>query len=206
MQRNVRRLQSLQIRNRTLEAHNDRLETDLLAIRSDNDRLRAQQGTVTYLLEENVRLQQDLSDSQSLCSQLRQKLTETDDDKLRLQGELDELKQQLVFSRAQSAYADQQATSLAARFENVYAALRRVQVELSPQSEPLDPSAESFSEHLRRFIRGVSSRLIAPWAGVNPEIARRDVQIDELTSANISYARDLRELRAQLIALSPQRR
>ena len=145
MQRDIRRLQSLQFRNRALKTHNDQLETDLLANRSDNDRLRAQQGTVTYLLEENVRLQQDLSDSQLLCSQLQQKLTEIDDDKLRLQGELDELKQQLIFSRAQSAHADQQATSWATRFENALAALRRVQAKLSPQSEPLDPSAEGFS-------------------------------------------------------------
>ena len=48
--------------------------------------------------------------------------------------------------------------------------------------------------------------MIAPWAGINSEIVRRDVQIDELTSANVSYAQDLRELRAQLLALSSHRR
>ena len=206
MQRDVRRIQSLQFRNRALQVHNDQLQNDLIASRSDNDRLQAQQGTVTYLLEENTRLQQDLSDSQLLCSQFQQQLTDIDGDKRRLQRERDDLEQELIISREESTRAGHQAATLLARIEKTYDALRRVQAELSPQSTPLDPSAENFSECLCHFIRGISSRLVAPWAETNSEIVRRDVQIDELTSANISYARDLRELRAQLLALHLQRR
>lgn len=174
----------------------------------DNERLRAQLGTVGTILEENVRLQREIADSKKLCAQLQLQLTESSIEQQQiLRQTRDDLEQQLADSKELSSRAQQQADLSARQYRELCDQLRRAQAQLDPRATPLDPAARNFADSVHRFLGRISSWLPDPWVSeLRSEVVSRDVQIDELTSANISYARDLRALRAEVLELSSRRR
>jgi len=147
----------------------NRAQEELAICRRDNERLQAQIGTVTVILENNSTLQQtvrqlehDFAEAKLSCSQLQQQLAElgsvreqyqrTIQSNTDLERQLDILRESLFQARQE---ADQRASELSA---------------------------------------------------LRSEVVTQQVQIDELTGANLEYARDLRELRAINHRLSSRQR
>lgn len=205
--RNVRTIISLRARLQSSQLECNRLREELLNCTSENERLRAQLGTIGSILEENVQLQQELVDFKQRCSQLRLQLTKsTAEHQQNLEQTRDSLEQQLISSRELLSRVQHQADLSASQYRQLCEQICHAQAQLDPRATPLDSAAGNFVDSVLRFIRRISSWLPDPLvAELRSQVVSRDVQIDELTSANISYARDLRELRAQL-PFSSQRR
>ena len=168
-QRNVNTIRSLRARLQSLQLDADRVQTELLTCRGDNNRLQAQLGTVTVILENNSSLQQtvrqlehDFAEAKLSCSQLQQQLAE------------------LGSVREQYQQAIQSNTDLERQLDILRESLFQARQEA-------DQSASDLS-------------------ALRSEVVTQQVQIDELTDANLAYARDLRELRAINHRLSSRQR
>ena len=168
-QRNLRLVRSYRTRLQVAQLDVNRAQEELAICRRDNERLQAQIGTVTVILENNSTLQQtvrqlehDFAEAKLSCSQLQQQLAElgsvreqyqrTIRSNIDLERQLDILRESLLQARQE---ADQRASELSA---------------------------------------------------LRSEVVTQQVQIDELTGANLEYTRDLRELRAINHRLSSRQR
>jgi hypothetical protein len=171
----------------------------------NGERLQAQLGILANVLQDNVQLQEDLAESRQLCIQRQSQLADSSIAQQLAQQARDDFERQIITHREASSQAQQQASFWTLQFEKVYSALCGAQALLDPQATRFDHTSSNFSDTVRHFFSRISARLPAPWATVQSALVSRDVQIDELTSANISYARELRELRAQVLELSSRR-
>lgn len=178
-----------------LQLENAGLRTEVDELARANERLQAQFDLLDNILQNSVQLQRDLAESRQLCSQLQSQLA----DSLAAQQLVrDNSDRQTSALREELSQAQQQATSWSSLFDRVYSALLGAQTLLDPQSARFDFRSSDFSDVVHRFFSAVSSRVLPPGSSALSAITSRDVQIDELTEANLAYARDLRELRASV--------
>lgn len=205
MQRNLRQLKALRLQFNSLQSEKQCVDRELSNLRKSDEQRQAQLDTLGRILEENSRLQKDLDESKNLCSQLQLQLSDSSFVQQCNQKAQDELKQQLISSNKLLSQFQQQVHGLTSQFSNAWSALIEVQAQLEPQAARFDPTAGDLRESVRQFANRISAQLPAPWATIQSRVVSRDVQIEELTAANVSYAQEVRELRAQLAALSSQR-
>ena len=205
MQRNLRQLKALRLQFNSLQSAKQCVDRELSNLRKSDEQRQAQLDTLGRILEENSRLQKDLDESKKLCSQLQLQLSDSSFVQQCNQKAQDELKQQLISSNKLLSQFQQQVHGLTSQFSTAWSALIEVQAQLEPQAARFDPTASDLRESVRQFANRISAKLPAPWATVQSQVVSRDVQIEELTAANVSYAQEVRELRAQLAALSSQR-
>jgi chromosome segregation ATPase len=206
VQRHQRQLNSLRHQLQTARAETQRADLELVNLRKSDEQRQAQLDTLGRILEENSRLQKDLDESKQLCSQLQLQLSDSAFVQQCNQKAQDELKQQLITSNKLLSQFQQQVHGLTSQFSSAWSALIEVQAQLEPQAARFDPTASDLRDSVRQFAHRISAKLPAPWASVQSQVASRDVQIEELTAANVSYAQEVRELRARLTSLSSQRR
>ena len=205
MQRNLRQLKALRLQFNSLQSAKQCVDRELSNLRKSDEQRQAQLDTLGRILEENSRLQKDLDESKNLCSQLQLQLSDSSFVQQCNQKAQDELKQQLISSNKLLSQFQQQVHGLTSQFSKAWSALIEVQAQLEPQAARFDPTASDLRESVRQFANRISAQLPAPWATIQSRVVSRDVQIEELTAANVSYAQEVRELRAQLAALSSQR-
>ena len=205
MQRNLRQLKALRLQFNSLQSAKQCVDRELSNLRKSDEQRQAQLDTLGRILEENSRLQKDLDESKNLCSQLQLQLSDSSFVQQCNQKAQDELKQQLISSNKLLSQFQQQVHGLTSQFSKAWSALIEVQAQLEPQAARFDPTAGDLRESVRQFANRISAQLPAPWATIQSRVVSRDVQIEELTAANVSYAQEVRELRAQLAALSSQR-
>ncbi len=182
--------QALQMENVSLKAVVDRLTRT-------SECAQAQLRLLENVLHENVQSQQDLAESRRLCVQLQSQLANSFVAQQIAQQARDESDRQLISHREASSQAHQQAEFWRLQFEKVYSALCGSQARLDHRATRFNHTSSDFSDAVRSFFSRILSRLPAPWTIVHSEIVPRDLQIDELTSADISHARELRELRVR---------
>ena len=205
MQRNLRQLKALRLQFNSLQSEKQCVDRELSNLRKSDEQRQAQLDTLGRILEENSRLQKDLDESKNLCSQLQLQLSDSSFVQQCNQKAQDELKQQLISSNKLLSQFQQQVHGLTSQFSTAWSALIEVQAQLEPQAARFDPTAGDLRESVRQFANRISAQLPAPWATIQSRVVSRDVQIEELTAANVSYAQEVRELRARLAALSSQR-
>jgi hypothetical protein len=82
--------------------------------------------------------------------------------------------------------------------------LNNIRAKLLPDFPTFEHSSDSFSSSSLRFLSELSARVLPPWAVNNSSAARLEVQLEELTSANIEYAKESRKQREQIQRLQSQ--
>ncbi len=100
--------------------------------------------------------------------------------------------------------ANERISELQADRVRLFAFLNNIQAKLLPDFPTFEHSSDSFSSSSLRFLSELSARALPPWAVNNSSAARLEVQLEELTSANIEYARESREQRDQIRRLQSQ--
>ena len=100
--------------------------------------------------------------------------------------------------------ANERISELQADRVHLFEFLNNIRAKLLPDFPTFEHSSDSFSSSSLRFLSELSARVLPPWAVNNSSAARLEVQLEELTSANIEYAKESRKQREQIRRLQSQ--
>jgi chromosome segregation ATPase len=100
--------------------------------------------------------------------------------------------------------ANERISELQADCAHLFEFLINIRAKLLPDFPTFEHSSDSFSSSSLRFFSELSARVLPPWAVNNSSAARLEVQLEELTSANIEYAKESRKQREQIRRLQSQ--
>ena len=170
------------------------LEQELFNHNAENERLQAQVSTVGAVLLENARLQRELDEYKHRCSTLeRQRDQSVDDQRQALHQAREAFGARLSLAEDSAATARRDAVYSARQYRRLCDQLRDAQARLDPSAVPFDPAADDLSVSVRRFFARFAARVSDPVvAELRSQAATAEALVDELTSANIAYARELR--------------
>ena len=180
------------------------LRTDAQRLDDENKLLRASNATLSSQLQELQQYQKELDRckcgtyeaelriyrDEAIISGLR--LDESHRDCRLLQAKLDALSDA-------SRLAQIEYTKILSERDSLLDALNTVRSRFASTSPSFRASDPNFSTLCRRFFANLSGNFIPPWQAPNSRLIACEVELEELRSANIEYAKDLRELQRQLL-------
>ena len=103
-----------------------------------------------------------------------------------------------------SRFAQIEHTKILTERDSLLDTLNTVRSRLASTSPSFRASDPNFSTLCRRFFANLSGNFIPPWQAPNSRLIAWKVELEELRTANIEYAEDLRELQRQLLTVAPQ--
>lgn len=176
----------------------DKLQDEVALLRASNAALREQLSSVPDNAKLVADLQAQLASAKAQSSSDQITVSIASFNCHRAEAALQTLQTNLDDKIAAENYWREQFATVSRERDALLGVLNDVRSRFTLDLPSFQPAADNFASASKRFLDDLSGRFFPHGSAPDSRLVRLEVELDELRSANIEYARDLRDLRRLL--------